>query len=71
MKRISDRTLDAFEKMDLGFHRRVREGYLEIAHTEKSRFAVLDAAQDKNALHALCVRVVGELLDRQESPRGA
>jgi dTMP kinase len=71
MKRISDRALDAFEKMDLGFHRRVREGYLEIAHAEKTRFAVLDAAQDKKALHALCVRVVGELLDRREAPRGA
>src|SRR6266508_3029137 len=30
-RRISDRKLDAFEKMDLDFHRRVREGYLEIA----------------------------------------
>jgi dTMP kinase len=71
MKRIADRTLDAFEKMDLGFHRRVREGYLEIAHAEKSRFVVLDAAQAKDALHASCVRAVGELLDRREAPRGA
>jgi dTMP kinase len=71
MKRISDRTLDAFEKMDLGFHRRVREGYLEIARAEKSRFVVLDAAQAKDALHASCVRAVGELLDRREAPSGA
>jgi dTMP kinase len=71
MKRISDRTLDAFEKMDLSFHRRVREGYLEIAHAEKSRFVVLDATQAKDALHASCVRAVGELLDRREAPSGA
>jgi dTMP kinase len=71
MRRISDRKLDAFEKMDLAFHRRVRDGYLEIARAEKSRFVVLDAAQAKAALHAACVRVVGELLDRHEAPRGA
>jgi dTMP kinase len=70
MKRISDRTLDAFEKMDLAFHRRVREGYLEIAHAEKSRFVVFDAAQAKDPLHAATLRAVGELLDRREAPRG-
>jgi dTMP kinase len=70
MRRISDRRLDAFEKMDLAFHRRVREGYLEIARAEKSRVVVLDATQAKDALHAACVRAVQELLDRREAPRG-
>jgi dTMP kinase len=71
MRRISDRALDAFEKMDLAFHRRVRDGYLEIARAEKSRFVVLDAAQAKDALHVACVRAVGGRLDRHEAPRGA
>jgi len=71
IRRISDRTLDAFEKMDLAFHRRVREGYLEIARAEKSRVVVLDAAQPKNMLHAASVRAVQELLERREAPRGA
>src|SRR5215813_13923499 len=71
MRRISDRTLDAFEKMDLAFHRRVREGYLEIARAEKSRVVVLDAAQPKDTLHAASVRAVQELLERREAPRGA
>ena len=71
IRRISDRTLDAFEKMDLAFHRRVRDGYLEIARAEKSRFVVLDAAQAKDALHVACVRAVGGRLDRHEAPRGA
>src|SRR5215470_1861071 len=71
IRRISDRTLDAFEKMDLAFHRRVREGYLEIARAEKSRVVVLDAAQPKNTLHAASVRAVQELLERREAPRGA
>lgn len=70
IKRISDRALDAFEKMDLAFHRRVRDGYLEIAHAEKGRFVVLNAAQPKDALHAAGVRAVAELLDRREATRG-
>lgn len=70
MRRISDRVLDAFEKMDLAFHRRVREGYLAIARVEKSRFVVVDAAQPKDVLHAAVVRAVDELLDRREAPRG-
>ena len=71
MRRISDRALDAFEKMDLAFHHRVREGYLEIARAEKSRIVVLDAAQPKDSLHAASVRAVQELLDRRGTPRGA
>jgi len=71
IRRISDRPLDAFEKMDMSFHRRVREGYLEIAHAEKNRVVVLSAAQPKDALHAAVVRAVEGLLLKQEARRGA
>jgi dTMP kinase len=71
IRRIRDRPLDAFEKMDMGFHRRVREGYLEIAHAEKNRVVVLSAAQPKDALHAAVVRAVEGLLLKQEARRGA
>ena len=71
IRRISDRPLDAFEKMDMGFHRRVREGYLEIAHAEKNRVVVLSATQPKDALHAAVVRAVEGLLLKQEARRGA
>ena len=71
IRRISDRPLDAFEKMDMGFHRRVREGYLEIARAEKNRVVVLSAAQPKDALHAAVVRAVEGLLLKQEAGRGA
>jgi dTMP kinase len=71
IRRISDRRLDAFEKMDLAFHRRVREGYLEIAHAEKHRVVVLSAAQPKDELHAAVVGKVEALLVRQEARRGA
>jgi dTMP kinase len=69
-RRIGGRRLDAFEKMDLGFHRRVRDGYLEIARAEKSRVVVLEAGREVEALHAEVVRVVDEFLARRGFPRG-
>jgi dTMP kinase len=71
IRRISDRRLDAFEKMDMAFHRRVREGYLEIARAEKHRIVVLSAAQPKDELHAAVAAKVEALLVRQEARHGA
>jgi len=71
MRRIRGRALDAFEKMDTAFHRRVREGYLEIARADKNRVVVLDADRDPDALHADVVRAVDELLARRGGLRGA
>jgi len=71
MRRIRGRALDAFEKMDTAFHRRVREGYLEIARADKNRVVVLDADRDPEALHADVVRAVDELLARRGGLRGA
>jgi len=66
MARIRDRSLDAFEKMDLTFHRRVREGYLEIARTDKRRVVVLDADQDADALYVEIAAAVDDRLLRRE-----
>ena len=66
MARIGSRAHDAFERMDLDFHKRVREGYLEIARAEKNRVVVLKADQEKDALAADVARVVDELLARRE-----
>jgi dTMP kinase len=71
MRRIRGRALDAFEKMDTAFHRRVREGYLEIARADKNRVVVLDADRDADALHTDVVRAVDELLARRGGVRGA
>lgn len=70
MRRIRGRALDTFEKMDTAFHRRVREGYLEIARADKSRVVVLDADRDPDALHADVVRAVDDLLARRGGVRG-
>ena len=69
MSRIGGRALDAFERMDLAFHRRVREGYLEIARTEKRRVTVLGASQGEDALAAAVAAAVDELLERRETSR--
>jgi dTMP kinase len=71
MARIGGRSLDAFERMDLGFHKRVREGYLEIARAEKNRVVVVKADQEKDALAADVARVVDEFLARRELRRDA
>ncbi len=71
MGRIRGRALDAFEKMDLAFHRRVREGYLEIARSDKSRVLLLAADRDPDELHAEIVRAVDERLARRGDHRGA
>ena len=70
MARIGSRRLDAFERMGLAFHERVREGYLEIARAEKRRVVVLDAGQDVAALHAAVTVAVEELLARRGSAHG-
>jgi dTMP kinase len=69
MARIRGRALDAFEKMDLAFHRRVREGYLEIARTDKQRVVILGADQDEGALSAAMTAAVDDRLARRESLR--
>jgi len=70
MRRIAGRPLDAFERMDQAFHRRVREGYLEIARADKRRVLVVDAARDSELLHREIVSGVDEFLGRREAPRG-
>ncbi|MGB0631849.1 MAG: dTMP kinase [Alphaproteobacteria bacterium] len=37
---------DRYEQMDIGFHERLRDGFLEIARKEPGRCAVIDAAAD-------------------------
>lgn len=41
---------DRLERADLGFHQRVREGFLALAAREPGRFLVLDAGRDADAL---------------------
>ena len=40
-----------FEKVDILFHERLRQGYLELAQKEPERFRVINAAQDIDSVH--------------------
>lgn len=55
---------------DPEFHRRVREGYLELAAREPGRWRVVDASAPAHALASELLRVVDEFLARDE-PIGA
>lgn len=43
---------DRLERADLNFHRRVRQGFLDLAHAEPHRFLVLDATRPEDELEA-------------------
>jgi len=54
----SDLSEDRFEKEDIAFHERVRQGYLTLAGSEPERFRVIDASRDAEAVHRDIVDVV-------------
>jgi len=42
---------DRYERMDMEFHRRLRDGFLDIARRHPERCAVIDAAQTPEEIH--------------------
>ncbi|WP_372398778.1 dTMP kinase [Azospirillum sp. HJ39] len=43
---------DRYERMDIGFHQRLRDGFLDIARREPERCAVIDADADPDTVEA-------------------
>jgi dTMP kinase len=70
LKRLGSRRLDVFEKMDLAFHRRVRQGYLEIAREEKRRVVVLDADRAEERIQTDARHAVADLLKQRGLAHG-
>ena len=60
LRRASLRASDEnrYERMDLGFHRRLRDGFLDIAKREPGRCAVVDASGTEDEVAARLVAVV-------------
>ena len=70
LERLGGRARDAFERLDLAFHRKVRRGYLELAREEKDRVVVLDAQQPVDRLQGEIRKAVGDLLKQRGLARG-
>ncbi len=64
LARKKDRKPDRFEKENLSFHRRVREGYLKLAEAEPERWLVIDGTKSKNEIAGIIWQKVSKLLPR-------
>jgi len=53
---------DRFEREKMEFHKRVREGYLEIARSEQRRFAIIDATLSEDRVEEEIFRVVSPFI---------
>lgn len=62
MQRIRGRAHDAFERLALEFHERVRQGYLEIAREEKDRVLVVSGDQPETEVTAAILAGVRDRL---------
>ena len=53
---------DRYERMGAEFHRRLRDGFLEIARLDPDRCALVDAGQSIEDIQAAICRLVGDRL---------
>ncbi|MBI4334067.1 MAG: dTMP kinase [Chloroflexi bacterium] len=58
---------DRFDTRELAFHRRVREGYLEMARAEPDRWLVVDAGQPPRDIERAVVDRVRRLIGSRDS----
>jgi len=65
LKRKRNINDDRFEAEDITFHRRVRDGYLELAGRDPARWIVLDAQQPMSVLGKAVLDRVLPLLNKQ------
>ncbi len=68
LRRVPDKR-DRMEKQATEFHRRVRDGYLEIAKGDPDRFFVLDATKPEDELQEQILSRVEELLNPEQTRR--
>ncbi|MCC7260365.1 MAG: dTMP kinase [Alphaproteobacteria bacterium] len=61
-RRVTGRDQDRFENMDMGFHERLREGFLTIAKAEPERCAVVDARGAVDEVQAQLRKTISERL---------
>ncbi len=59
---------DRYERMDAAFHRRLRDGFLEIARREPERCVVIDASGDVDRVQAAIADAVRQRLLASSTP---
>lgn len=62
-ERISDREMDRMESESIDFFKKVREGYLQIAHDNPKRVVVLDANKTIDELHESIKKIISNKLN--------
>ena len=62
-ERISDREMDRMESESIDFFKKVREGYLQIAHDNPERVVVLDANKTIDELHETIKKIISNKLN--------
>ena len=62
-ERISDRERDRMESESIDFFKKVREGYLQIAHDNPGRVVVLDANKTVDQLHESIKKIISNKLN--------
>ena len=67
LTRKKGRDQDRFEREELSFHQRVRDGYLKLAASEPERWLVVDATQSKKKIAGIIWQKVSQLLPREKS----
>jgi dTMP kinase len=65
-KRKGDCKRDRFEREALVFHRRVRDGYIELASEEPKRWLVVDASQSRARITEIIWQKVSRLLKKKK-----
>jgi dTMP kinase len=58
-------SIDRFERENVDFHRRIREGYLNILKNDPQRFRLIDANRDVNAIQEEVRRKISEFINLQ------
>lgn len=51
---------DRYERMQISFHERVRQGFLRIAENDPTRCQVVDASQSTQSIHSIIVALVDQ-----------
>jgi len=63
-RKFGTKKTDHFEQQELGFHQRVRKGYLKLAADDPERWLVVDASQSREKIAEIIWRSVNQLLSR-------